>query len=212
MDWKIPKNQKELRKWLGLANYLHKYSEIYADMARPLTDILKKDIDWRWDNTHADAFWPIKESLLHAPILALPNPEYPFSVVCDASDFAIGSALLQTDASGRERVIAFESCQLKAAENKYPVRDKALLAMKYALVKSSAHLLGSKPFVVETDHASLRTATPSSHLSQRMARWLSFLAEYNFEVKYKPGKQNLLADALSRRPNYELAHDFVVSY
>ena len=82
-------------------------------MARPLTDLLKKEIDWLWDNTHADAFRAIKESLLHAPILALPNTDYPFIVVCDASDFAVGSALfIKTDAAGRERVIAFESRQL----------------------------------------------------------------------------------------------------
>ena len=78
--------------------------------------------------------------------------------------------------------------------------------MKYALVKFIVHLLGSKPFVIYTDHASLRTATQSPHLFQRMARWLSFYAEYNFEVKYKAGKQNALADALLRRPEYELAH------
>ena len=143
--------------------------------------------------------------------MALPDPERPFCVVCDASDFAIGSALLQTDVDGRERVIAFESRQLKAAEKNYPVHDKELLAMKYALVKFRVHLLGSKPFVVYTDHASLRTATQSPHLSQRMARWLSFFAEYNFEVKYKPGKQNALADALSRRPDYELAHLMTLS-
>ena len=175
-------------------------------MARPLSNLLKKDADWCWSNTENSAFEAIKASLLKAPILALPDPERPFSVVCDASDFAIGSALLQPDANGRERVIAFESRQLKAAEKNYPVHDKELLAMKYALIKFRVHLLGSKPFVIYTDHASLRTATQSPHLSQRMARWLSFFAEYNFEVKYKPGKQNALADALSRRPDYELAH------
>ena len=78
-------------------------------MARILTDHLKNKIDWRWDTTHADAFWSTKESLLHALILVLPNPEYPFGVVCDASDFAIGSALIQTYAAGRERVFVFES-------------------------------------------------------------------------------------------------------
>ena len=83
--------------------------------------------------------------------------------------------------------------------------------MKYALVKFRVHLLGSEPFVIFTDHASLRTATKSPHLSQRMARWLSFFAEYNFEVKYKPGKQNALADALSRRPDYELFHVTTIS-
>ena len=82
-------------------------------MARPLSNLLKKDMDWCWCNTKHEAFQAVKESLLHAPILALPDPDRPFSVVCDASDFAIGSALLQTDVDGRERVIAFESRQLK---------------------------------------------------------------------------------------------------
>ncbi|GMF35226.1 unnamed protein product [Phytophthora fragariaefolia] len=128
------------------------------------------------------------------------------SVVCDASDFAIGCALLQADAEGRERVVSFQSRQLKAAEKNYPVHDKELLAMKYALVKFRVHLLGQKPFVIYTDHASLRAATSSPHVAQRMTRWLSFFAEYNFTVEYKPGKHNVLADALSRRPDYELAH------
>ena len=91
--------------------------------------------------------------------------------------------LLQISVDGRERVIAFESRQLKAAEKKYPVHDKELLAMKYALFKFRVHLLGSKPFVIYTDHASLRTATQSPHLFQRMGRWLTFFAEYSFEVK-----------------------------
>eukprot|EP00644_Phytophthora_capsici_P013353 jgi/Phyca11/84527/gw1.29.556.1 len=95
VDWPVPSNPKDLRKWLGLANYLHKYSENYADMARPLSNLLKKDAPWCWDVVHDEAFKAVKESLLHAPILALPDPDRPFSVVCDASDFAIGWALLQ---------------------------------------------------------------------------------------------------------------------
>jgi len=145
-------------------------------MARPLSNLLKKDTDWCWNTENQDAFVAVEESILHAPILALPDPDRPFSVVCDASDFAIGCALLHADAEGRERVIAFESRQLKAAEKNYRVHDKELLAMKYALVKFRVYLLGSKPFVIFTDHASLRTATQSPHLSQRMARWLSFFA------------------------------------
>ncbi|KAE9067590.1 hypothetical protein PF007_g28015 [Phytophthora fragariae] len=205
-QWPVPVSQKDLRKWLGLANYLHKYSANYAEMALPLTNLLKKDAVWSWTSEAQQAFEAIMSSLQSAPILALPDEERPFSVVCDASDFAIGCALLQVDAEGRERVVSFQSRQLKAAEKNYPVHDKELLEMKYALVKFRVHLLGQKPFVIYTDHASLRTATSSPHLSQRMARWLSFFAECNFTVVYKPGKQNVLADALSRRSDYELAH------
>ncbi|GMF28386.1 unnamed protein product [Phytophthora fragariaefolia] len=205
-QWPVSVSQKDLRKWLGLANYLHKYSANYAALARPLTNLLKKDAVWSWTSEAQQAFDAIKSSLQSAPILALPDEDRSFSVVCDASDFAIGCDLLQVDAEGRESVVSFQSHQLKAVEKNYPVHDKELLAMKYALVKFRVHLLGQKPFVIYTYHASLRTATSSPHLSQRMARWLSFFAEYNFTVEYKPGKQNVLADALCRRPDYELAH------
>ena len=77
--------------------------------------------------------------------------------------------------------------------------------MKYALAKFRVYLLGDGPFIVYTNHASLRTAVNSPHLSQRMARWLSFFAEYNFSVEYKPGLLNVVADALSRRPDFEPA-------
>ncbi|KAE9037198.1 hypothetical protein PR003_g9043 [Phytophthora rubi] len=85
----------------------------------------------------------------------------------------------------------------------YPDHDKGFLAMRYALIKFRVYLIGEQMFAVYTDHASLRTAMKSPHLSQRMARWLSFFAEYNFVVHYKPGKNNILADALSRRPDYD---------
>ena len=204
-NWPVPKDVKSLRKWLGLANYMHKYSQNYALLAKPLSDLLKKDLEWEWTHDCQKAFDAIKQSLIEAPILALPDHTRPFSVVCDASDFAIGCALLQHDADGRDRVISYQSRQLRAAELNYPVHDKELLAIKYALLKFRVYLLGAKPFVVYTDHASLRTAINSPHLSQRMARWLAFFAEYNFRVEYKPGKQNVLADALSRRPDYEVS-------
>ena len=204
--WPAPTDVKSMRKWLGLANYLHKYAANYAEMAKPLTDLLRKDVPWEWNAQHQAAFEKIKQSLISAPILALPDDTKPFSVVCDASDYAIGCALMQKDAEGRDRVISYQSRQLKAAELNYRVHDKELLAIKYALMKFRVHLLGAQPFVVYTDHASLRTATKSPHLSQRMARWLSFFAEYNFSVEYKPGKNNVLADALSRRQDMEDLH------
>ncbi|KAF1324320.1 reverse transcriptase, partial [Globisporangium splendens] len=202
-DWPVPQNVKQLQQWLGLANYLHKYTRNHAALVQPLTQLLKKDVEWKWSRDHQTAFEEVKRSLREAPVLALPNHDNPFHVVCDASDYAIGCALMQHDDGGHERVVSYQSRQLRPAERNYPVHDKELLAMKYSLVKFRVYLLGEERFAIYTDHASLRTAVKTPHLSQIMARWFSFFAEYNFVVHYKPGKTNILADALSRRPDYD---------
>ena len=206
-SWPTPTNQTELRQWLGLANYLHKYTKNYAELIQPLSTLLKKDAVWSWKAEHHSAFNSVKKSLSEAPVLMLPDDSKPFHVVCDASNFAIGCALMQFDDEGRERVVSFQSRQMKPAERNYPVHDKELLGMRYALIKFRVYLLGEKMFSVYTDHASLRTAVKTPHLSQRMARWLSYFSEYNFVVFYKPGKNNILADALSRRPDYDPRRD-----
>ncbi|KAE9003596.1 hypothetical protein PR001_g17935 [Phytophthora rubi] len=179
-----------------------KYVSNYAGKIRPLSQLLKKDAAWVWTADCQQAFDAVKQGLTEAPILAVADQDRPFHFVCDASDFAIGCALMQHDHEGRDRVVYYQSRQLKPAERNYPVHDMELLPMKYALAKFRVYLLGSRPFVVYTDHASLRTAIKSPHISQRMARWLSFFAEYNFQVEYEPGRLNVVADALSRRPDY----------
>ncbi|KAG3076253.1 hypothetical protein PC122_g13622 [Phytophthora cactorum] len=215
-EWSTLSNVKELRQFLGLATYLCKYVENYAGKIRPLSQLLKKEAEWKWTaecqqafdavkqafDAVKQAFDAVKQGLTEASILAVADQDRPFHVVCDASDFAIGCALMQHDHEGRDRVVYYQSRQLKPAERNYPVHDKELLAMKYALAKFRVYLLGSGPFVVYTDHSSPRTAVKSPHISQRMARWLSFFAEYDFRVEYKPGRLNVVADALSRRPDY----------
>ncbi|KAE9284975.1 hypothetical protein PR003_g26714 [Phytophthora rubi] len=126
-----PKNQTELRQWLGLANYLHKYTKGYAVLIQPLSSLLKKDVAWNWRPEHQDAFDAVKKSLASAPVSMLPDPSRPFHVVCNASDFAIGCALMQFDAESRERVVSYQSRQMKSAETNYPVHDKELLLSTY---------------------------------------------------------------------------------
>ncbi|CAI5703340.1 unnamed protein product [Peronospora effusa] len=202
-DWPVPVDVKGLRKFLGLAAYLHKYSRNYAEWTVHLSCLLKKNVKWNWNADCQRSFERIKQSLMQSPVLAIADQDRPFHVVCDASDFAIGCALMQYDTDGAERVVCYQSRQLQPAKRNYPVHEKELLALKYALAKFRVYLLGDRPFIVYTDHASLRTAVNSPHLSQRMAIWLSFFAEYNFSVEYKPGRLNVVADALSRRPDLE---------
>lgn len=154
----------------------------------------------------------MKQALVEAPVLALPDADKPVIVVYDASNFAISSALMQEDKDGTDCVIYYQSRLLKSAELNYPVHDKELLLIKYALVKFRVDLLGTEPFVVYRDHASLRTAVNSPHLSPVMARWLTFFSsEFNFKVEYDPGKSNVLADALSRRSDFDARYQESVS-
>ncbi|GMG15296.1 unnamed protein product [Phytophthora fragariaefolia] len=156
--WPVPQDQKQLRQWLGLATYLQHYSKNFAATIRPLSQLLKADAAWSWCPGHQTAFDAVKTSFPTAPVLMLPDHSKAFHVVCDANDFAIGCALMQFDDEGRERVVSYQSRQLKPAERNYPVHDKELLAMRYAPIKFRVYLLGEQTFAVYTDHASLRTA------------------------------------------------------
>ncbi|KAE9023435.1 hypothetical protein PR001_g12911 [Phytophthora rubi] len=145
-SWPTPTSPTELRQWLGLANYLHKYTKDYAGLIQPLSSLLKKDATWLWRPEHQATFDSVKKSLASAPILMLPDDSKPFHVVCDDSDFASECALMQFDDEGRERIVSYQSRQMKPAERNYLVHDKELLAMRYAL-------LGEQTFAVYTNHA-----------------------------------------------------------
>ncbi|KAG2793537.1 hypothetical protein PC129_g21775 [Phytophthora cactorum] len=133
--WSAPQEQMQPRQWLEIATYLHNYSKNFASTVRPLSQLLKEDATWSWHSEYQAAFVAVKTSLSTAPVLMLPDHSKPFHVVCDASDFAIGCALMQFDDEGRERMVSYQSRQLKTAERKNPVHNKKLLAMRNALVK-----------------------------------------------------------------------------
>ncbi|KAE8955537.1 hypothetical protein PR001_g32059, partial [Phytophthora rubi] len=111
-EWPTPSNVKELRQFLGLATYLCKYVSNYAGKIRPLSQLLKKDAAWVWTADCQQAFDAVKQGLTEAPVLAVADQDRPFHVVCDASDFAIGCALMQHDHEGRDRVVYYQSRQL----------------------------------------------------------------------------------------------------
>ncbi|OWZ22749.1 polyprotein [Phytophthora megakarya] len=176
-SWPTLTNPTELRQWLGMANYLHKYTKDYAKLIQALSSLLKKDRAWVREPDHRSAFDSVKKTLISAPVLMLAYESKLFHDVCDANGFAIECALMQFDDEGRERVISYQSSQLKPAERNYPVHEKELLARRYALIKFRGYLLEEQTFADYTDHASLQTAMKFPHVSQRMARWSSFFSE-----------------------------------
>ncbi|GMF63395.1 unnamed protein product [Phytophthora fragariaefolia] len=136
-SWPTPKNQTELRQWLGLANYLHKYTKDYATLIQPMSSLLKKDVAWDWRPEHQDAFEAVKKSLASAPVLMLP----------DTSNRSTSCATQVTSPSDAPscnltmRAVSYQSRQMKPAKRNYPVHDKELLAMRYALIKFRVYLV-----------------------------------------------------------------------
>ena len=195
-DWPIPRNLKELRSFLGLANYYRKFIKDFSSKALPLTSLLKKAAEWRWTEEATAAMDSLKKALSAAPVLLIPDPSKKFELTTDASDYAVGAILTQDQGNGQQPV-AYESRKLNPAELNYATHEKELLAIVHAL-RVWRHYLDAQDFVIHTDHAPLRYLQTQPQLSKRQARWMELLQEFKFEIKYRPGRDNVVADALSR--------------
>ena len=203
-DWPTPTNVKEVRGFLGFANYYRRMIQGFAQTASALTNLTKKDVAWQWTAKEDDAFQGIKQKILEEPVLKIADPERPFEVETDASDYALGAQLGQRDDQGILHPIAFFSKKLHGAELNYQIHDKELMAIIEALKEWRPYLCGAKHQVqIYTDHKNLTYFATRQQLSQRQTRWVEFLAPYDIKINYIKGSENARADALSRRPDYD---------
>ena len=175
----------------------------YSGIGAPITELLKKDKEFTWTDKQQQAFETLKMALTTAPVLLLPDPKLPFMIMTDASGVAIGASLNQDQGQGWQP-IAFLSKKLQPAETRYPTHEQEQLAIVIALKKWRHYVYGTK-IKVRTDHKSLIYLQTQPHLSNRQTRWSEFLAEFDLEIEYKPGKDNVVADALSRRSDHDHA-------
>ncbi|GJV75397.1 putative reverse transcriptase domain-containing protein [Tanacetum coccineum] len=154
----------------------------------------QKSVKFNWGEKEETAFQTLKQKLCSAPILALPEGSENFIVYCDASHKGLGAVLMQ-----REKVIAYASRQLKIHEKNYTTHDLELGAVVFALKMWRHYLYGTK-CVVYTDHKSLQHILDKRFgVDMRQRRWLELLSDYDCELRYHPGKANVVADALSRK-------------
>ena len=157
---------------------------------------------FKWDSQHQESFDRLKDALTSSPILAYPNYDKPFILETDASLKGLGAVLLQEDDDGNFCIISYASCTLKPYERsmqKYSSAKLELLALKWAICdKFRDYLIGSQ-FTMLTDNNPL-TYVRTSRLGAAQIRWLSDLMLFDFEIKYRAGKTNQAADALSQRP------------
>ncbi|GJW15628.1 putative reverse transcriptase domain-containing protein, partial [Tanacetum coccineum] len=196
-DWASPKTPTEIRQFLGLAGYYRRFIEGFSKIAKPMTKLTQKGIKFDWGEKEENAFQLIKQKLCSAPILALPEGSEGFVVYCDASRKGLGAVLMQ-----REKVIAYASRQLKIHEKNYTTHDLELGSVVFAL-KIWRHYLYGTRCTMFTDHKSLQHILDQKELNMRQRHWLELLSDYDCDIRYHPGKANVVADTLSRKERIE---------
>ncbi|GJQ97043.1 putative reverse transcriptase domain-containing protein [Tanacetum coccineum] len=192
-NWASPTTPSEIRQFLGLAGYYRRFIKGFSKIAKPMTELTQKNQKFDWGEEQEEAFQLLKQKLCAAPILALPEGSDDFVVYCDASIKGLGAVLMQ-----RMKVIAYASRQLKIHEKNYTTHDLELGAVVFALKIWRHYLYGTK-CVVFTDHKSLQHILNQKELNMRQRRWIELLSDYDCEIRYHPGKANVVADALSRK-------------
>lgn len=197
-DFPLPKNQKDVKAFLGLCGYYRKFIHNFSSIAKPLNELLKKNVDWKWTDRCEESFQNLKEKLTKAPLLKYPDFTQPFVLTTDASGYAIAGILSQGKI-GQDQPIAYASRTLNNAEVNYSTTEKECLAIVWACKHFRPYLLGRK-FTICTDHKGLTWIFNVRDPSSRLLRWKLLLAEFDFEIIYKAGKRNCNADCLSRYP------------
>ncbi|GKE93812.1 putative reverse transcriptase domain-containing protein, partial [Tanacetum coccineum] len=192
-NWASPTTPTEVRQFLGLAGYYRRFIKDFLKISMSLTELTQKNKKYIWGEDQESAFQLLKQKLCEAPILALPEGNDDFVVYYDASHQSLGAVLMQ-----REKVIAYASRQLKPHEENNTTHDLELGAVVFALKIWRHYLYGTK-CTVFTDHKSLQHILDQKELNMRQGHWLELLADYDCEIRYHPGKANVVADALSRK-------------
>ena len=196
--WPPPKNPSEVRQFLGLANYFNRFVHDYASIAAPLLNLTKSKVAFDFGSNEAAqrSFEMLKTALCQAPVLVLPDPKLPYELVCDASGIGCGAILMQEG-----HPVAFFSYRLEPREQKYPIGEQELLAVKLALEKFRCYVQGADLTVV-TDHRPncfLFNKRPED-FSSRQTKWCQSLTRFEpFKWEYRKGSKNV-ADPLSRYP------------
>ena len=197
-NWPVPTSPKELRSFLGLANFYRRFIHNFAEIAAPLTEFTSSKLTFLWMAQCQQAFDTLHKALISPPVLDYPRKNNQFVVMTDASDNGIGAIL----STRRGTVMEYASRVLNSAEKKYTTTEKECLAIVWTVHKFRHFLLGA-PFILETDHKPLKwleSAKPSNARSQRLERWALELRAFDFEVVHRPGTINMHADTLSRLP------------
>ena len=191
-----PTSKKQVEQWLGLASYHRQFMKDFGEFAWPLYQLVHSKKKFKWTIEHERAFQKLKDGLSSPPVLGLPREDCYFILDCDSSAHAIGAALVQDQGQG-EVVIAYSSASLSKTQMGYCATKRKLLSLCYH-VRHWRHYLLGKPFVVRTDHSSLRWLSKFKNTEGQLHRWIEELSAYDIEIVHRKGALHVNADSLSR--------------
>lgn len=198
-NWPRPKNVPDIRSFLGLASYYRKFIPSFSEISFPLNQLTRKNQKFIWSDKCENSFHKLREALTSTPVLAYPTRDDPFILDTDASLYGVGAVLSQVQ-EGEERVICYGSKTLTRSQSKYCTTYRELLAV-VTFVKQFKHYLYGRKFLIRTDHSSLIWLKNFKEPEGMIARWISLLETYDFEIKHRRGTAHGNADALSRVPH-----------
>ena len=195
-----PRNVKSLRQLLGVINFVNQFLSKKAAICRPLTELLKKNTKYKWNDNCEEAFMKLKKMILSRPFLMLPNFGKDFQLRTDSSSLGLGASLTQPYKEG-PRAVAYFSRTLRKYEQCYCSYDLEFLGVIEALAHFDPYLIG-RHFVIFVDNRALVTLlTQQKASSARSLRWMQRLLRYSFDVVWVPGSTNIVPDSLSRNPD-----------
>ena len=171
----------------------------------PLSNLLNKDVAFKFDKDCSTAFQTLKHRLTTAPVMIAPDWSKDFELMCDASDYAVGVVLRQR----HDKVfhaIYYASKVLNEAQLNYATTEKEMLAIVFALEKFRSYLIGSR-VIIFTDHAAIKHLLAKADSKPRLIRWVLLLQEFDITIKDKRGSENVVADHLSRLKNEEITKE-----
>ena len=203
-EWGIPRNQTDVRSFLGLCSYYRRFIPQFSTRAHPLNRLLEAGQPFRWTDECQQALDDLKGALTSDSLVAYPEDDGLFILDTDASSVGIGATLSQIQWNERaqqmvECPVFYASCSLNKSQRRYCVTRRELLAVVFFVTKFKHYLFG-RQFVVRTDHSALRWLMSFKEPCDQMARWLEALSQFNFSIVHRKGKQHGNADGLSRAP------------
>lgn len=195
-EYPQPQTTKQLKSFLGLIGYYRRFINNFSRIARPLHELLKKGENFAWGPRHDDAFQTLKEKIINPPILQYPDFSKRFIITTDSSQDGLGAVLSQGEV-GKDLPIAFASRTLNKAEKNYSTIEREMLGIVWAAKYFRPYVFGRK-FTICTDHKPLKWIASVTDPSSRLMKFRLKLEEFDYEIVYKSGKNNQVADALSR--------------